>query len=397
MVVSQRAARRGITLIEILFSIGIVVVGIFGVMALLMLAGARARQAIDASATSATARQALGQLSVRGWQRTDMVLIQTPAGWQPLELIAALRQSNPAGFRQIFPDGRMSYCLDPLFVGHSLASGSPMGPGSPESRFPYGGSGRTIPELTMPRASVARQAGTQQPLTASVAARYVTMPDDLRFDLPEDRTLLPQQVFDRITPNGAALRRANAGEFTWFATVTPGLDMVSSSVGGEPNHVTYVVSVVVLKNRNPRYRDAQGNPRTDERQVQIRRLLGNGRNGGTMQVVGQSAEELAVQRGRWVMLSGLYLPSRQQPTPPVAYHAWYRVIGLTEPTFDTSLPSPNQWTRFLTLEGPDWPHWLDLNSGTPRVRHDSLRLTIVDRAVSVSSKTFRFEPLQSHW
>ncbi|HHM12165.1 MAG TPA: type II secretion system protein, partial [Planctomycetaceae bacterium] len=139
MVVHQRAVRRGITLIEILFSIGIVVIGVFGVMALLMLAGARARQAIDASATSAAGRQALGQLAVRGWQRTDMVLIQTPAGWQPLELIAALRQSNPAGFRQIFPDGRISYCLDPLFVGHSLASSSPMTPASPESRFPYGG------------------------------------------------------------------------------------------------------------------------------------------------------------------------------------------------------------------------------------------------------------------
>ena len=116
-----------------------------------------------------------------------------------------------------------------------------------------------------------------------------------------------------------------------------------------------------------------------------------------MQIVGQSADELAVQRGRWVMLAGLYVPNPQQPTPPVAYHAWYRVIGLTEPTFVTSLPAPNQWTRFLTLEGPDWPHWLDMNSGTQRVLHDSLRLTIVDRAVSVTSKTFRFEPLQSHW
>ena len=382
----QRAVRRGITLIEILFAIGIVVIGVFGIMALLMLAGVRARQSIDANFTAAASSQALTQLAVRGWQRGDLVLLLTNSGWQTLENTVALRRTAPAQFRQVFYDGRINYCLDPLFVSHRLASGGAMTSMSPESRFPYGGSGRTIPELTMPRATASSQAGMANPIGVAVAERHVGLPDDLRFDFPEDRTLLPQQVFE-ILPSSPPQspqpgRRANQGQFTWFATVTPGLDMAAM----QSSRLTYVVSVVIVKSRDPRYRDAKGNVRSAERQVTVRRLLGNGQSGGTLEVLGQSAEELAVQRGRWVMMSGLYIPDPAQPSNLVAYHAWYRVIGRTEPEFDSALST---WKRFLTLEGPDWP--------LAKVQPGSMRLTIVDNAVSVSSKTFRFERSDSPW
>ncbi len=404
---SNHPARRGITLIEILFAIGIVVIGVFGIMAILLLAGARARQAIDASQVAASGRQAIGQIAVRGWQRADMVLLLTPStGWQPLSAVVAWRQ-NPATvaqFRQVFLDGRISYCLDPLLVARSLASSQPMRVGSPESRFPY----RSPPSrqapyppmmLTMPRATVTTTVGVVQPIPPAIAERTTTLLDDLKFDAPADRTLLPRQVFDRIIPGGPALRRANHGNFSWFATVTPGLDMTGISDDGEPTRLDYVLSVVVLKDRVPPYRTSTGAVVESERQVQVERLLGNGHGGGTVSLIGQSAAELAVRRGNWVMLSGICLvpyvpppgsaPGAGGAPQRIGFHTWYRVIGRTDPVRDTTLSAPNQWRRQLTLEGPDWP--------LSRIVPGTMWLTIVDNAVSVSSKTFRFEPTSGSW
>jgi len=381
----QMATRRGITLIEVLFSIGIVTIGVFGIMAMLMLAGLRAKESVDANQAAALGRQALAEIPVRGWQRDDMVLFADPTNaWRTL---ATVKQTD-AIFQQIFLDGRISYCLDP----HLVANSATFGFSAPESRFPYSGSGRNVPALTMPRATVARTVTRPPvlpvPISAPMADRFMSLNSQLAFDRPDDRTLLPVQLYDTVGTS-PPLRRTNDGDFSWMATVTPGIDRstVDRRVGD-----TYVLSVVVFRQRVP-YRVTpapQNQPVNGERQVLVSAFSGTGLGGGTVQIAApssmsfQQAEvELKLRRGQWVLLSGIYAGN-----PQVAAHAWYRVMGVDR----IQGGGTNPWTRWITLEGSDWPLLVPGSGNLAGIPLQNTRLTIVENVVNVTSKTVKVEP-----
>ena len=368
----------GITLVEVLFSIGIVAIGVFGIMAMLMLAGLRAKESVEANQAAALGRQALAEVPVRGWQRDDLVVLSTPVG---PALLRDVKRAAPALFQQVFPDGRLSYCIDPLLVANSTG----LNFNSPQSRFPYGGQG-WVRALTMPRVTVARTIRSTLTISAPLAREFTSLKNPLSLDLPDDRTLLPVQNYDRST--STILRRSYDSPFSWFATVTPGIDRATID---RRVYNTYVLSAVVVRQRVPYYQTPapQNQLVNAERQVQVSAFNGTGLRGGTIQIAvpgglssSQAAAELAVRRGQWVLLSGVYADA-----PRVTAHAWYRVIGVDSVQGGGS----NPWYRWITIDGADWPLFDPGRAvGVPIA---DTRVTLVDNVVNVTSKTIKMEPV----
>jgi len=183
--------RSGVTLLEVLFAIGIVSVGILGVLATLVIAGKQAADGTRMNGADRLGRNAIREFEVRGFNRA----------------------SGPRGTWAAVPVNGWSYCLDPLYVA---TNGSAM----PASLFPAIDPA-TAPGPRMARVSVRRFPGDQSvaplpPIGQPLAESIFTAKDDLAFSMPDDRTLPPVQHY-----GAGAGTRQSTGALSWFATVVP--------------------------------------------------------------------------------------------------------------------------------------------------------------------------------
>ena len=236
----RRYAHRGVTLIELMFAIGIMLVGLLGVAALIPLAGYEIGRGLTADRMSATGRNAVAEFDIRSMRRRDMHVYYDGSQFNP----------NP---------NQAAFCIDPLgrtTIGN-LAN----------ARFPRAGSG-----VWMPRISLRDQPGGQ--LMGRVQAeRLFVARDDLAVQRLSDPTLPPEQVYGMPVS-----RRQYYGGFSWFATL----------VQESNNSDQYVLSVVVLEDR-----DLQA----AEQELPVTYLGGSG--GGEVELAGQ----LDLRTGNWLMLT----------------------------------------------------------------------------------------------
>lgn len=372
-----RRGRAGVSLLEVMFSIGVVTIGLVGIAALLPVAGAQANKGAGADASAR-----LGAAAIREFHACSM---DNPAAWRWYDGTQFRRPTvaeMTAGF---------SFCLDPRFVGQ----GGVIPDHVRRNGFPYiddlYGSG-TI--LSMPRITLTPS--PTMPVTAAMtrlqADRLFLSDDSLVFDLPEDRTLGPVQNFN-LSASNLPLRRNATGTLSWMATIVPRLDRVryvdaSGVLLTDEYTDEYTLSVVVFSRR---IIDATltNEDRASERVVMVNAFYCGqpAVGGGDMQLVSRrnSADDLLLRAGDWVMLSGWKLVDVRSivsgstvSTSRVQVHKWYRVVNAG----DAPLNNGTAWTRDVTLIGPDWD-WQGLDSNT--------QVTIVRGAVAVFEKTIRLE------
>jgi hypothetical protein len=95
----------GITLMEVLISIGVVTVGLFGVLALIPLAGQQMNQGLLEDRKSAVGKNAFQQFKIRG--------MGNPANW-----VTGVKDPNnaTAGVGVYSPSSAQAFCIDPLFA-----------------------------------------------------------------------------------------------------------------------------------------------------------------------------------------------------------------------------------------------------------------------------------------
>ncbi len=283
--------RRGMTLIEVLASIGVLTIGLLGLAALLPVGWYTINEATKADRTGDCGRAAMRDVAVRRmleaeyWRFNGNTINQIPTSFliDPRGVLG--------GLNQYFGNGATS--IQRFSLVYEAPSATPSGPPNPVL------------------------------YTQALANQVFVWPDDLVVEMPED--MHPPQAVGRPsvmvdpTTNGPS----NVGDYSWFASVVPD--------PSNPNRFT--VSIVVCCKRDL--------SKTAERAVPIPQgnFFDNGVGGGSVQLAREINDigsdnppaGIAVKENDWVALcsaSGLI--------------RWYRIGSIGD---DSS---------YLTLIGPDW-------------------------------------------
>ncbi len=311
---ARRASDRGVTLLEVLFSMGIVTVGLLGVMIIVPLAGSRSAQG-----TIADGADRMGRNAIRAF---DVYQMRRPDSWA---------KYNPTNNNYQAYYGGEAFCIDPLYMAANVGTAGIF-------RFPYLGTGAPAASIPwMERISLCTRPGATLPsvLPGTAGSRIMNVEqagqiflgdDDLVFNLPEDRTLPPEQKFD-----SSLTKRQWEGKFSWLATLVP--------KAGTGNKL-YLLSIVVFHRRET-LADA-------ERMVDVAPVpaaMTVGLNGGDVLLSSTAEDDLKMKEGEWLMLSGIDGSNRE-------HFQWYRIQ--TADAGPVSNSAGTGYERDLTLFGQDW-------------------------------------------
>lgn len=391
--------RRGVTLLEVLFSIGIVAVGLLGVLVIIPLAGSRSTQGMIADGADRMGRNAVRMFDVQH--------MRDPTAWAYLvpttKLYHAYGKADPAAPAlptylwkpgpADLPRAR-SFCIDPLFISNQLAS-SGSNPIPVETRlFPYyneGFSASSPPagvDARLDRISLYAVPGGTAGMSLEQAISIFMGSDDLVFSLGTDRTAAPQQKFDSTSG-----KRQFEGKFSWMATLTPVFTALEtdppSAIKRDVAPERYVLSIVVLHRRDLALTSGGGSASEpdNERLVRVSSFASEGYGGGDVELathVGRPECDLTCRVGQWVMLSAMVNIAPSTPTP---VFRWYRVMAVDE--IQQASPT-GPYTRNVTLQGFDWDNILRLQMlASPQAT--MTQATLLNGVVAVYEKTIELE------
>jgi len=366
-------ARRGVSLMEVLFAIGVIAVGLFGVLALYPLGLNRVGQGTLADAAFREGQNAVQEFETRGMNRVDRWVqadgstpVLVPGTFDP--------RTRPA-----------AYLIDPRFVARhgNINTGA-----ISTSSFPYfrtavvGG-----PRMTRITLATERAPGAFGPLTGSQADAVFTLNDELAFDLPKDKLMPPVQQFGMPAGSPLKIKRQAERTVSWMASVTPKIDLSSSAAFKNQ----YLLSVVVFNRRDPTfqiYEDFNGNNKYDlgeshnERLVEVNQFYGSGLGGGEVELDSAALTDLDAQPNDWLVLMGSYTIGGTA----VPIFRWYRVVEAEEELRTGTKYGKPYFFRDVTLQGADWPTVNPLTGGA-----FTTYATIVSNVFAVYEKTIRLE------
>jgi len=218
--------------------------------------------------------------------------------------------------------------------------------------------------------------------------------DDLVFDLPDDRTAMPEQNYGE-TANSLATptKRQWQGRFSWMATLAP-------KDGNATDQ--YILSIIVFHRRDTTmtmaYGGGQRDPPDNERLVRVAQFYGLGFGGGDVQLqtIRDQRSDLEIKGGEWVMLSARVDVDENRSTYPTsdpALFRWYRVLSV-----DGDIQGTGPYTRDVTLQGLDWTRseWFVIDAASKRrtttpFANYPTQVTLLSNVVAVYEKTIRLE------
>jgi len=415
--------RRGITVIEVLFAMGIALMGLAGIASLLLLGGRQAGDSSRAAEGQALAQDWYGEFTARELNDSRKWIWWDDAGsilqWFDKQLASSVpSKGSTTLFRREL--GRESVCLDPTFFsGRDLNNTLAMNNWYRPSVFPYYQDryNPTVDPSTpmsaglqwqdQPRMLRVTWAGPTSTRTSPVAtsARVLEQvffsQDDLSVVTEEsDKSVAPARGISFYgAPSGSRLplgRYAAESQYSWLATMSP----------TEPrNHATdptdlYLLSLVVMKQRDRLYlpptpaargpgtASTPSNNPQGERLTWVYPISGNfvGGTGGRVRLISSDGADSKVHVGDWIMLAKYYAFEEVPGSPnyrPNSVFRWFRVVAVEdEETFGTlsdmgpssdpyGLTPPNDvWAQDVVLEGPDW------NFGSPLKFQDMSGTTV---------------------
>jgi type II secretory pathway pseudopilin PulG len=353
--------RRGLSIIEVLTSMVVAMIGVFGVMALIPFSVKQAKVGMDSDAAVQLARNAYSDFEIRGYRN--------PENWW---IPAQGRTYDPA------TDGPQIFAIDPLSV---IENGPGIFPLNPVT------AGSLPQNLRFPVLNLAIPAGLPNSgqwefgktgMTLGVAQKMFRSADDLVFGGGVDELDPPLQIFDR-SGAGDALIRQSKGRISWSAIVVP---YINQSVTIDSAEWSYKLYILVYKVRKTRADDEDG-------KMAITQL--SSANSGfqsplTNVVIDQSVlvPDGSLKRDDWVML--INQDPNADANTPAAFNkqiAFCRIVNLMANSEE--LPAPVD--TLLTLDGPDF------NFGTPPTETYIIHLKDV---IGVYEHTFTPET-ESNW
>lgn len=344
--------RRGVSLLEVLFSIGVVAVGILGISAAYVVALHQSGRGHVADQAARMGMNAVDSFNLRamGFAGTWRAPNGTANG-EAVDLSA-----NP----------NRSFAIDPLFVAANNDSLVDATNGYDGRVFPYVAS-TTEPRMT--RLSLYSGASAAQLMGRLQAEEIFLAQDELVYDVPPDVTLPPVQQYSIwLDPNNnnnpVEMKRQSEGRFSWMATLVPRIDASQDSKD------LYILSIVVFHRRDASY----AMNATNERVVSVRDFTGAGFAGGDVVLQSSTIESLDVKAGDWLMLMG-------NLTTVTPFFRWYRVLDASSEAEENT--STNLYEREVALQGSDWP--TNLAGG------GVAQAALISNVVAVYERTIRLE------
>jgi prepilin-type N-terminal cleavage/methylation domain-containing protein len=424
-----RLAPRGVTLIEVLISMFVLLIGLLGVGAMIPLGHMTIVETAKADRSGACGRAGLREVRVRRmldvttWRDINAMQITTPSGSKVPNF------NGIAAYTTTF-DPMDSYCIDPLLIGTF--------PGNATiDRFPaFTLSGKTPPSQsnTMKRVTLGvspvggntTNFSLQNYMALPAATRIFTWRDDLAFDTTNAPKLRPQRIYRNSygvvqagfsSVPGSMLcgetdlsqkATGGTGGYSWMVTVTPAYDeMGLFNAAGAPSwsdHHLYTVSVVVFFRRDLSLpvQPSSDQSFSSERIANVTFKNSFGYGGGDIQLgpaagsVGDVGQFLDVKRDDWLLLCGQALVYHSANAPAanapqyVNYFRWYRVVAVDDFLTSTAASQQTQNYRNVTLAGPDWPI-LPTASNVTQMMSTTVYAVLMKGVVGVYSDTMALE------
>lgn len=407
----------GVTIVEVLFAISIVIVALMGIGGLIMIAGTQMTQGLKADGMSNLGLNAIEEFDMRHLRRQDLL-----RGYD-----------EPSGtFVKFETTG--SYCIDPYFISRQVVNNNKnvaQLSSFPAIRIPT----RNPTQLAvMPRLTIANPMGIINDsaiynpneygdgvvtiMNQLQAQELFTAKDSLAIRLSGTATELPKQIWfeDRATPLASSERlsdgidndndgitdekdeayvkrigfgdmaRLGATEFSWMATITPRRFFIGDDSGVSTERTDqYLVSIIVFHNRV--FNQNTANREDQERMLRVT-FRGNGFGGGEVRLHSSSSSALNLKHGDWIMLSA------QSAIGP--QFRWYKVTYIDD---EIQQFTKSFFYRDATLQGPDWNRveWLprsarcDCGELIPLPAEYPTYATFVPHVIGVFEKTIRME------
>ncbi|KLU05096.1 putative signal peptide and transmembrane protein [Rhodopirellula islandica] len=402
--------RAAITLIEVIFSIGVIMIGLLGLLSVMPLAGGRARDAVSLSVGAEMGDTIAKNVSIRKWLGNGN--LAEMSGGNAVGYDFASNQLEITSSGTALP----GICIDPLYYavqgGSSTAFNSyddsvfpyyvaahdpllnPANSDStwePPSMFPWSaGEAGSAPRLTRVGLSGA---------SAELARTIIESVNDLVVQQPKDTTI-PAKLTGLDSGEMDYGRRIPTGEFSWIATLVP----------SENSRFAHL-SIVVMRNRvadidfptvaltPPILPEMNG---MSERVAQVTFASGfSGGAGGVVHLTASATTSSELAPNDWVMLS------RRLPDSTQVFR-WYRVVAVDQEPEEifaysnseletglAALPTPQTginrtteelWRRRVSLDGPDWEFDFTTDPVSDNSFYDNTFATMVQGVVSVTER-----------
>ncbi|GAA4456870.1 hypothetical protein [Novipirellula rosea] len=417
--------RLGVTLVEVIFSIGVILIGLLGLLSILPLAGHRSQDAISLNVGAAMGDSVANEVLARDWiKETSLVDLDTEVG------IERSLSTGGGSTATLIPP----FCIDPMlaaspptmtvsdtsydsdFFPFYISAHDPlMDPSDATADDSAGFAGQ--PRMLRVRLSDIALTGSGIPLNAAqrleAARTIVESVDDLQELRPGDRSMPATVSGYRATGDatGSSFGKTLAsGEFSWIITVDP-----------FPGDERASMSVVILRNRERMSAFQVASPDSprenaiSERVALVTNPVGfNGGAGGSVTLLSAGNTLSDLRSGDWIMLSRSTTPTTEFSRAQSAVHRWYRVAAVTSeasmltPTDDDEITlsdgiivnvpatgsgnrtSTTVWEKTVVLDGPDWqfssvvPGGASTNSLTYATLMEGV-VSVTERTVSISS------------
>ena len=326
--IATHQPRNGLSIIEVLTSIVVAMIGVFGVMVLIPFAVKQAKVGMDSDAAVQLARNAYSKFEISGYRN--------PENWW---IPAQNRSYDPA------TDVPQIFAIDPLGVIEN-------GPGT----FPLNPTvNGTLPDdLQFPVLNLAIPAGLQDVngqwvfgktgMTRGVAQRFFRGGNDLSFGGGLDDLSPPLQIFDRDGA-GQALIRQSKGRISWSAIVVPYINKSVTPTSAEWSYKLYILAYKVRKTRAD---DEDGQMAVS----QLSGLITGYQSPLTNVLIDKSVlvPDGSLKRDDWVMLINQdpYVDLAVTPKAFSKQIAFCRIVNLMSDSENQSVDTA------LTLDGPDF-------------------------------------------
>ena len=438
---------RGLTLTEVLISMGLMTLGLLGVMSLFPVGAHYMNKADVADRGSAVARSVMSDLVSRGMLNASawrMIATTPPVpAVPPFPTVDGAINSygRPVGpaIESWLSNGMAPavlaqragniYILDPIAAAvTSLAA--PLAFNRIAATFPaeasnlppstYSGVAAWAPWISLPgpndywpmrRVTLIQPgaaAGSVQRMDPPLAWSLFSGNSDVAFEQPGNGDQPAVQLSswtdrdgDNVRGLNETLSRQSAGDYSWIVTVAPTTVEARNSMGS--GAFAYDISVVVFYKRgitpklpvtNSEVKDNAQELQKRERVVKAK-IVSTGPNGGEVLIEtsysGQANAWQDLRAGQWVMLCGPKPVMETVPPPPPEFAmGWYQVQAVDAEGAGVITDPVKQ--RLVTLRGPEWL-WQPALSGITDNIHlsNNLCVGIMPGAVAVHTKTLRLQ------
>ena len=363
----KQSIRRAVTLVEVIFAIGVILIGLLGLLSILPLAGNRSQDSISLSTGPQVANRVLAELKSNRFLSKGQLITMTGVN--------------------LSVDSNVSFCIDPIFVSDPLTvkPARVTNVGYFSGNFPFYDA-RHDPSKD-PISTRPPSTGVGQPrmnrvgindsigvVPGTVARVFSENRDDLINTRPDDRSVPVRLSAGEIQPLSTGLeygKRIPSGEFSWIVTVNPLRGGVYASV-----------AVVVMRNRTMELDFPPLKNTIGERLASVTYAQGfRGGAGGIVHLEANQKTESNLVPGDWVMLSKKENGQEK--------HHWYRVVGLDgEPEIERGI-----WRHRVLLDGPDWSFGYNTDGSVDSNIVDNTFATLVSGVVCVTETVLKLSEI----